>query len=67
MKYIAMYTLCNRATSTYVDDIYVNEDIISADKVKSRLEFFGLTSKDPARLKDKTLVLGLKVWGSKTH
>ena len=52
-----------KATSAYVDDIYVNEDVLSADEVESRLESFGLASKDPTRLRDGAVVLGLKVCG----
>jgi len=51
-----------KATSAYVDDIYVNEDVMSADKVRRKLETFGLTSKDPKRLKNGATVLGLEVW-----
>lgn len=35
-----------RATSSYIDDIYLNEKLMSADVVKEKLESFGLTSKD---------------------
>ena len=31
-----------KATSAYVDDIYINEDIVSADAVRMKLESFGL-------------------------
>ena len=55
--------LMKRATSAYLDDIYVNEDTVSVNEVKSRFESFGLPSKDPTR----AVVLGLKVWGSTTH
>lgn len=51
-----------RATSLYIDDIYVNESIMSADEVKEKLESFGLSSKDLKCLKAGTLVLGLEVW-----
>ena len=39
--------LTMNATSAYVNDICMNEDKLLADKVKSKLESFGLTSKDP--------------------
>ena len=42
---------------------YVNEEIISADEVKTKLESFGLTYKDPKRLKHRPKMLGPKVWG----
>ena len=45
-------------TSSYVDDIFVNEDIMSADEIKTRLESFGLTCKDPERIKHGVLMLG---------
>ena len=48
--------------SSYSDDIYVNEEVISADKVKVKLKSFGLTCKDPECLKHGAKVLGLKVW-----
>ena len=50
-----------KAASAYVDDIYVNVDIMSANVVKTKLQSFGLISKDPKRLKDGALVLGLEV------
>ena len=50
-----------KATSSDIDDIYVIEDIVSADEVKTKLEYFGLTCKDPERLKHRAKVLGLKV------
>ena len=56
-----------RVALTYVDDIYVNEDILSADEVKSRLESFSLSSKDPTRLRDGAIVLGVKVWEGVQH
>ena len=51
------------AMSPYIDDIYVNEEIQSADEVKAKLESFGLACKDPERLKHKAKLLGLTVWG----
>ena len=51
-----------KATSSYINDIYSNEEVISADEVKAKLESFGLTCKDPECLKYKVKVLGLKVW-----
>ena len=52
--------------SSYIDDIYVNEEVISADEVKAKSESFGLTCKASECLKDGAKVLGLKVWGSIT-
>ena len=49
--------LIKRAMLAYVDYIYVNEDILSADEVRSRSESFGLSSKDPTRLRDEAVVM----------
>ena len=54
--------LTMKATSAYVNDKCVNEVILPADEVKSKQESFGLTIKDPMRLKEGTLVLRLEVW-----
>ena len=54
-----------KAMSSYIDDIYVNEEVISVDEVKAKLESFGLTCKDPGRLKHGAKVLGPKVWGER--
>ena len=40
----------SRATSSYVDDIFVNESVCSAAQVKTHLERFGLTCKSPEQL-----------------
>ena len=48
-------------TSAYIDDVYVNEDIISAEVVQSHLDRFGLSSKPPERLRDGARVLGVRV------
>ena len=42
----------------YLDDIYVNEDIVSSLHVKAKLAQFGLICKDPERLEDGARVLG---------
>ena len=49
--------------SVYLDDIYVNEDIVSSLHIKVKLAQFGLICMDPERLKDGTCVLGLDVHG----
>ena len=41
-----------QATSPYIDDIFVNEGILSAQAVKEHFESFGLTCKEPERLQD---------------
>ena len=50
-------------TSTYLDDISVNEDTVSALHVKVKLAQFGLICKDPEQLEDGAHVLGLDVHG----
>ena len=52
-----------RATSAYIDDVYVDESIVPAARVKEHLCSFGLLSKEPERLQDGARVLGLQVWG----
>ena len=39
-----------KTTSAYVDDIYVNEDIMCTDAVRTKLQSFGLISKRLKRL-----------------
>ena len=53
--------------SAYVNDIYVNEDMLSVDEVKSRLESFSLSSKDPTQLRNGAILLGLKVYRGAQH
>ena len=50
-----------QATSAYIDDVFINEDIVSATRVKQHLDNFGLKSKEPERLQNGALVLGLTV------
>ena len=49
-------------TSSYVDDMFVNESVCSAAQVKTHLELFGLTCKDPEQLSSGAGVLGVYVW-----
>ena len=51
------------AASPYVDDIYVNNDIVSAERVRNHLSCFGLLCKPPESVADGARVLGLWVWG----
>ena len=61
-------------TSAYLYDIYVNEDVVSSSRVRSKMAEFGLICKDPERLEDGARVLGLNVrqdrgtlkWGCRT-
>ena len=52
-----------QTTSAYIDDVYVDENIVPAARVKEHLCSFGLFSKEPERLQDGAQVLGLQVWG----
>ena len=52
-----------QATSAYIDDVYVDESIVLAARVKEHLSSFGLLSKELERLQDGARVLGLQVWG----
>ena len=47
--------------SAYIDDIYINEDVMPVTHVREHLARFGLECKDPERLEDGTRVLGLAV------
>ena len=49
------------ATSAYIDDVFVNEDIVSAETVQSHLRRYGLSCKPPERLRDGARVLGVRV------
>ena len=51
------------AASPYVDDIYVNESLVSVDRVRDHLLRYGLICKPTQRVKEGTCVLGLRVWG----
>ena len=51
------------AASAYIDDIYVNEDVVPATCIREHLAQFGLKCKDIEQLKDGTQVLGLLVVG----
>ena len=53
-------TIC--ATSSYVDDIFVNESVFSAAQLKMHFELFGLNCKDPEQLISGARVLGVYVW-----
>ncbi|KFD60909.1 LOW QUALITY PROTEIN: hypothetical protein M514_26898 [Trichuris suis] len=54
-----------KGTSAYIDDILVNEDIVSAHRVQRHLARYGLTCKAPERVTDGTRILGLRVWGER--
>lgn len=68
MKAILTYVLgqdedVRRGASAYVDDIYVNEDIVAVQRVRDHLAKFGLECKPHERVADGARVLGLRVWG----
>ena len=50
-----------QATSAYIDDVFINKDVVSATRVRQQLANFGLTSKEPERLQNGARVLGLTV------
>ena len=53
-------TVCCTATM-YIDNSYINEDVVSVTRVREHLAQFGQECKDPERLKDGARVLGLVV------
>ena len=53
----------DRATASYLDDIFVNEDVISAQFIEKHLSRYGLECKPAERVTDRARVLGLNVWG----
>lgn len=66
MRAIAEATLSQddairQATSAYIDDVFINEDIASATRVRQHLANFGLRSKEPEWLQNGVRVLGLAV------
>ena len=54
----------DRATSSYLDDIFVNEEVVSVQCVENYLLWYGLERKRAERVADVARVLGLEVWGS---
>ncbi|XP_067943225.1 uncharacterized protein [Watersipora subatra] len=62
-KVLSMDEKIAKGTDHYIDDIVVNEDVVSALKVKDHLQKYGLLSKKPESL-SSTRVLGLRVEAS---
>ncbi|KAG0718053.1 hypothetical protein GWK47_053227 [Chionoecetes opilio] len=58
-------SVVKEGTSAYIDDILVNEDVVTTSRVEQHLARYGLTSKTPARVADGARVLGLRVWGER--
>ncbi|XP_043211053.1 uncharacterized protein LOC122375611 [Amphibalanus amphitrite] len=50
-----------RATIPYVDDLCVDEDIVTADRVVEHFSKYGLECKPPERVQDGARLLGLRV------
>ena len=62
-KVLSMDPLIKSATSSYIDDIIVNENIAAAEDVVALLHRYGLEAKFPVSL-EGARVLGLKVFES---
>lgn len=58
---LSLDTSVREGTSSYVDDILVREDVVSAQHVQQHLASFGLLAKEPERVCDGTRLLGLVV------
>ena len=58
---LSKFDTVRQATSAYIDDVFINEDIASATRVRQHLANFGLASKKPEQLQNNTRVLGLTV------
>ena len=50
-----------KGTSSYIDDILVNEDVVSVRSVLNHLEMYGLHCKPVIRVSEGARVLGLQV------
>ena len=62
-KVLSQDDTIRQATSPYLDDVFVNENVASAQQVEHHLCQFGLTYKPAERLASGAKVLGLDVWG----
>ena len=58
---LAQEETVDRTASAYIDNIYINKDVVPATHVREHLAQFGLECKDPERLKEGAQVLGLTV------
>ena len=58
---LSVSPLMKQGTSSYVDDILVDENVVSADHVCKHLSEFGLAAKEPERARDGVKLLGLSV------
>ena len=59
------YKNIQKATSSYIDNIFVNECIVSSQALKKHFEHFGLTCKKPEPLQNGAKVLGLHISGNR--
>ena len=59
---LAQEKTIEKATSAYLDDIYINKDIVLLMSIWAKLVQFGLVCKNQERLKNGTQVLDLKIW-----
>ena len=55
----------DRATSSYLDDIFVNEDVVSVQCVENHLLRYGRECKPAERVADGARVMGLDDWGER--
>ncbi|KFD64015.1 hypothetical protein M514_23725 [Trichuris suis] len=55
----------SKGTSAYLDDILVDETIVSAHAVRKHLARYGLECKSPQKVSEGARVLGLAVWGER--
>uniref|UniRef100_A0A5S6QBG4 Integrase catalytic domain-containing protein n=1 Tax=Trichuris muris TaxID=70415 RepID=A0A5S6QBG4_TRIMR len=60
---LAQNAVVKKGTSAYIDDILVNEDIVSANQVQEHLAQYGLSTKAPEKVANGARILGLRVWG----
>ena len=70
MKYVLTPVLAqdetvDRATSSYRDNISVNEDVVSDQCLENYLLRYGLQCKPAERVADGARVLGIEVWGAR--
>ena len=62
-KVLSLNKSIAESVTSYIDDLFVDESMVSVTTVKDHLNRFGLESKDPERLgfEEAVRVLGLKV------
>ena len=60
-KVLSLNDKIQSGTDNYLDDILVNEDVVSAEEVSRHLARFGLEAKPPERIGEGGKVLGLAV------